>query len=335
MIDKIQDSYLGSIIGGAVGDALGYAVEFISRRQIVAKYGPCGITSYNLTDGVALISDDTQMTLFTADGLLRSGGKNIVKSIHASYLDWLKTQYSYTPKKKHGLASVQQLYSPRAPGNTCLSALDSGFCGSIANPINRSKGCGGIMRAAPVALYAYKNGISIDKADILAAESAAITHGHELGFIPAAMLSHIIYEILDGKNIEDAVSSAIDSISVLFPESSYLDMLSTLIARAVSLAKGGVSDIDAIDTLGEGWVAEETLAVAVFSAIRYQNDFEKAITVSVNHNGDSDSTGSVCGNILGAYLGLSQIPQKYLENLELSSLITDVANSLYKNEICY
>ena len=67
---KKLDLVRGSLIGGAAGDALGYAVEFSSYRSIISKYGDQGITEYELSNGVAEISDDTQMTLFTANGLL-------------------------------------------------------------------------------------------------------------------------------------------------------------------------------------------------------------------------------------------------------------------------
>lgn len=92
-----------------------------------------------------------------------------------------------------------------------------------------------------------------------------------------------------------------------------------------------MDDLDAIREIGQGWVAEETLAIAVYCALKYSNDFEKAIIASVNHSGDSDSTGSVTGNILGAYLGLSAIPQKYLDKLELKDVITEIADDLYND----
>ena len=93
-----------------------------------------------------------------------------------------------------------------------------------------------------------------------------------------------------------------------------------------------VSDLDAIHQLGEGWVGEETLAIAIYCALRHENDFDKALTASVNHRGDSDSTGSVTGNILGAYLGLQTIPEKYLKNLELRKTIMMVAERLVDKE---
>ena len=96
----------------------------------------------------------------------------------------------------------------------------------------------------------------------------------------------------------------------------------------MTLSESETNDLEAIYQLGEGWVAEETLAIAVYCALKYKDDFEKAIIASVNHDGDSDSTGAVCGNILGAYLGYDAIPQKYKDNLELNDLILQLSDDL-------
>ena len=126
------DKFKGSMIGGAVGDALGYAVEFLREGQIFRKYGESGITGYELTGGIAQISDDTQMTLFTANGLLLGMTRGMTRGVGGPdpfyiglcYRDWLKTQESkYPPKEGPSyawLGNIPVLYSPRAPGNTCL-----------------------------------------------------------------------------------------------------------------------------------------------------------------------------------------------------------------------
>lgn len=98
---------------------------------------------------------------------------------------------------------------------------------------------------------------------------------------------------------------------------------------SVNLSEKNIHDLDAIHQLGEGWVAEETLAIAVYYALKYENNFEKVIISSVNHNGDSDSTGAVAGNIIGAYLGIESIPEKFIENLEIKDVISEIAEDLY------
>ena len=75
-------------------------------------------------------------------------------------------------------------------------------------------------------------------------------------------------------------------------------------------------------------MAEETLAIAVYCALKHENDFDRALIAAVNHDGDSDSTGAVTGNLLGPRLGLTGIPSKYLEHLELRSVLLELADDL-------
>lgn len=333
--------FKGCLLGGAVGDALGYAVEFVPASAIFEKYGGDGITEYELHDGVAEISDDTQMTLFTATGLLRGTTRGMTRGIMGdyagyiveSYRDWYRTQTETypLPQDYHSswLVNVPEMFHRRAPGGTCLSALMAGGKGSMQNPPNDSKGCGGIMRVAPIGLYFCDRGQAPEKIDTIGAKAAALTHGHELGYIPAAMFAHIIFRISErGDAILEAVNDAVSAMPALFPEAKHMDELLTLIQRAVSLAEQDMDDLDAIRQLGQGWVAEETLAIAVYCALKYADDFERGIVAAVNHDGDSDSTGAVAGNILGAALGMDAIPQKYLDHLERRDVILEIAEDL-------
>ena len=350
-LDKIR----GSLVGGAVGDALGYAIEFQQENQIFSKYGPDGITKYELDykTGKALISDDTQMTLFTANGLLIGDTRGDLRGIRAlprqyvirSYYDWLKTQnISYTECKKtrdkeeyftSWLLDVPEMFSPRAPGNTCLSALHRRQNGEgweesyIRKPINDSKGCGGIMRVAPLALR-YKNA-KIEKLDMEGAELAAITHGHSLGYMPAAVLTHIINRIVfteEKLDLKDIVIEAKNTIADLFSDDKHLKELTDIIDLAVGLSENNDSDLENIHRIGEGWVAEETLGIAIYCSLRHKNDFSAGVIAAVNHNGDSDSTGAVTGNILGALLGYETIEEKWKTNLELIGVIIEMADDI-------
>ena len=338
------NKFKGCLIGGAVGDALGYAVEFLPAASIFKKYGADGITEYELRNGVAEISDDTQMTLFTATGLLLGTTRGMTRGIMGdytgyiarNYLDWYRTQTeSYPlPEGYHysWLVNLPQMFSRRAPGNTCLSALSQGGNGRIERPINQSKGCGGIMRVAPIGLYFCDKSFDPSEVDMIAAKSAALTHGHELGYIPAAMLAHIILRIAErDDNISEAVSDAMRVIPTIFPNAKHMGELIALVQKAVDLSKQNIPDLDAIRQLGEGWVAEETLVIAVYCALKYADDFEKGVIAAVNHDGDSDSTGAVAGNILGASLGYDAIPQKFIENLELKDTVSELAEDLFND----
>ena len=340
---KDKDKFLGCLIGGAAGDALGYAVEFLPEQAIFSRYGKDGITEYRLQGGLGRISDDTQMTLFTANGLLAGKTRGCMRGIMASYPDyiaqayqeWYKTQICNFPAKTDfklcWLLNVPGLYARRAPGNTCMSAIEAGCRGSIETPLNNSKGCGGVMRVAPVGLYLGSSQMAGLAVDLVAADAAALTHGHEMGYIPAAMLAHIVRLVSHSQDIslEEAVWDSTDAIQRLFPRAVHLPEFLKKIQLAVDLAKQGGNDLEAIHALGPGWCGDEALAVAVYCALKYQDDFNKALVAAVNHGGDSDSTGAITGNILGAYLGLSRIPEKYTRNLELLDVLTEIAEDLY------
>ncbi len=342
--EKTLDKYRGCLIGGAVGDALGYAVEFDSAEQIFAKYGSNGITEYELDNGVAVISDDTQMTLFTVSGILigvtRGKMRGIMGPIHTyvdyTYKDWYHTQterFPITNKRTDSwLVNIPDLFIRRAPGITCLNGIQCETMGTIKQPLNDSKGCGGIMRVAPIGLHRFSRSCDIEHIDMTGARVAALTHGHELGYIPAAALVHIIQRIsrVDEVTILEAVKDMLIVIGKLFEDAKHINYFTTLINQAIELAESDIEDLEAIKKLGEGWVAEETLAIAIYCSLKYKDDFEKAIIASVNHSGDSDSTGAVTGNILGAYIGYYEIPKKFKENLELHDIILDAADDLYK-----
>ena len=332
------DKFRGCMVGGAAGDALGYAIEFIHETQIFRRFGKDGITQYSLRGGVAQFSDDTQMTLFTANGLMNCRENNMqsyTDCIRDSYRDWYLTQagtYPINANKHCWLLNVPGLFSRRAPGLTCISAIENGAHGTIENPINTSKGCGGVMRVAPIGLYFSGTQTAIEQSDMLAASAAAITHGHELGYIPAAALVHIIREVIESDDItlEQAVLNSTKAMEKLFSGLKHCGRFSELMQLTVELSHCELSTLEAIHQLGEGWVAEEALAISVYCALKYANDFDKAIIASVNHGGDSDSTGSITGNILGAYMGYDAIPDKYKQGLELKELIIELTDDLYE-----
>ncbi len=349
------DQIRGSLVGGAIGDAFGYTVEFCGEGQIFKKFGEKGITDYKLMAGEAMISDDTQMTLFTANGLLVGDTQGIMTgtrnnprhSVKNAYDDWYLTQTSSFKKvKSHEnfrevgaswLLDIRELFARRAPGGTCLSALsmeDRCIEDYVKNPVNKSKGCGGIMRVAPVALR-YRPGKNysgnLAELDMEAAQIAGITHGHSLGYMPAAVLSHIISGILlDGRNksLKEIVEEARDTAVEIFAGDSNLEKLVQIINLAMELSENEEADLDNIHRLGEGWVAEETLGIAIYCSLKYSDNFSAAMIASVNHKGDSDSTGAVTGNIVGALVGYEAIEEKWKTNLEIHDVILEMADDL-------
>lgn len=336
-LSKIQ----GCLVGGAVGDALGYVVEFMHYRDIRQTFGPQGIMDYEPENGKALISDDTQMTLFTANGLLYGETRMMLQGIGSSphnavpdaYKDWLYTQdKSFKPERFISwLVNIPELNQYRAPGRTCLSALKTGKIGTIDSPVNHSCGCGGVMRVAPVGLFygQYYDNLTDENIIRYGAETAAVTHGHPWGFISAGMLSLIIKKaVFTGEKLLKIIGDSLKETKAVFGGNEYWTGFENLMNMAVDLVGSGDDDCTNIIKLGEGWVGHETLAIAVYCALRYEHDFSRAIIAAVNHDGDSDSTGAVCGNILGAYLGLEGIEPRWKKNLELYDTIMEIGTDL-------
>lgn len=356
---RAKDQVLGCMVGGAVGDAMGYAVEFESYGGIVKKYGEKGITRYQQNrHGLAEISDDTQMSLFTAAGILLGMTRGYMRGIMGridfycrfTYIDWLHTQ-EWTSRHKDArvdswLMDVPGLYARRAPGNTCLSALHAIKEGREAR--NNSCGCGGVMRTAPLALLNQLHRYADDNklyCDMCAAEAARITHKHPLGFIPSAILNDILIQILEAPEgvtlrLEDVVEKALQNLpeiesendgnrkyGELWPED--IRKQRRLISKALDLAHGDIEDHYAIESIGGGWTGHEALAIAIYSAVKHCDSFEDAIVSCVNHSGDSDSTGAICGNIMGTLLGCSAIPARFTEHLELLSVIEEMAGDIF------
>lgn len=331
-LKKSKEFFRGCLVGGAIGDALGWPIEFLKLNEITHRYGAHGIQEMQLSSaGKAEITDDTQMTLFTAEGILRAQTRGMDKGIcvppevvYYAYQRWLLTQ-GYQRIDEYAwiydgwLIRIKELHARRAPGNTCLSELMSKKKGTLKEPINNSKGCGGVMRVAPAGLF-YPKKEAFNKA----AEFAALTHGHSSGYLSAGALAYIIAEIIEGQDIEVAAANTLSELGSYDKN----DECSFRLKQALELTKSDLSDIDAISQLGEGWVGEEALGISMYCALKYRDDFKKALIAAVNHNGDSDSTGAITGNILGAYLGLSEIPKHWVENVELRDVLMQIADDL-------
>lgn len=299
------------------------------------------------------------MTLFTATGMLVGETRGAMRGIASSpesyafyaYRDWYICQcgaralkegetlidYART-RRTSWLFDLPEMHERRAPGNTCLQALGTMDYGTMGSPINHSKGCGGIMRIAPVALY-YKGEQShwqMKNLCLIAAGTAALTHGHPLGYMPAAALAHIISRAAFGGcpyegGLYGILKECREMMKELFSEKSQSDWLPdmlNLMELAEALSTNDKPDEENIKSLGGGWVAEETLAIAIYCCLRYPDNFSKAVIAAVNHSGDSDSTGAVTGNIMGALLGYEKIDPAWLKDLEFRNVIEEVAADL-------
>ncbi|WP_433870302.1 ADP-ribosylglycohydrolase family protein [Saccharopolyspora sp. CA-218241] len=323
-----------------MGDALGYAVEFHDIGMIRREHGESGVTGPVLRDGVAEISDDTQMMLFTLEGLIRAHvarriepvDNDPVPEVQHAYQRWFHTQnqpweraagpYGVHLRVPDGwLIGTEGLFRNRAPGSTCMAALarfaQTHQHASPRHRINDSKGCGGVMRAAPVAVW------SNDPAEVFhaAVGTAALTHSHPSGYLSAGVLAVVVHQLIREVPLPESVRLARE---LLLRWPGHEEQLAALDAAVELARRGPVAPEELTEALGQGWVGEEALAIGLYSVLA-TGDLPSALLLSVNHSGDSDSTGIVCGNIAGALYGARAVPAEWSASLELRAVVEAVA----------
>ncbi|GAA1609189.1 ADP-ribosylglycohydrolase family protein [Nocardia ninae] len=340
MVDyaMIFDRVRGSLLGGAVGDALGWPIEFQTLTQIRDRYGADGVTGFlpQHDDGAPQqITDDTQMTLFTAEGLLRSvPGTDPMPALRRAYLRWLQTQQAEGPAADSDgwLMSQPFLHAVRAPGNACMSGLRRQALSYLApepfganGPVNsHSKGCGTVMRSAPFGLA----GMGTEHAFTTAARAAQLTHGHPTGYLAAGAFAALVDRVVSGIKLPIAVRETIAQLTDIPESAETIDALT----RAVTSAEDAPA-AEQVEQIGGGWIAEECLAIAVYCAMQAARtgDVRAALLLSVNHSGDSDSTGAVAGNLIGAMHGVSALPMDWVSTVEGRDVLIQVADDLVMN----
>ena len=316
--DQLSDRIHACLLGGAIGDALGADIEFVSLAEIRRRF-PQGFDDLPWHDGVrGAITDDTQMTLFTAEGLIRAAvrqeGRGICHPpsvIHHALLRWLVTQ-GEAPRAEvdHiGLVREPRLRARRAPGNTCLAALRS--ASSFGEPArNDSKGCGTIMRVAPLAFVAR------ERIRDMAMETSGLTHGHRTGQEAAAAWALMLADLAAGTAIEAA---ALRQTGAFGAETD------RAIRHALEAPRDGAAET--VEALGGGWIAEEALSIALYACL-CARDLAHGLTIAVTHSGDGDSTGAIAGNALGLMFPDETRDHPWAQQVECADLIATVSRDL-------
>ncbi len=304
MTIDITDRIWGGFLGGAIGDALGEPVEFLSREERLQRWGPAGVQGFVHPDGMGRFTDDTQMTLFTAEALILHArtGEPLLIALHKAYLRWLATQKfpSRIPPDSYlhegFLLDEPVLHQRMGPGRTCLRALMEAT--DLGMPVvNDSKGCGGLMRVAPIGFWAAMHSTDWDirRTFTVASHAAQLTHGHPCGYLSAGFFAVLIRDVILGVPLNDAIAETLLFLEKLGEAGATVRQL---ILQARELAGKDVPWEQVTQRLGAGWVAEEILAIAVYLGLTAP-DFRTGIIQAANHPGDADSVGTIAGQLLG------------------------------------
>ena len=338
----------GSLLGGALGDALGYAVVSDSIADIREGFGAQGLAGFEDLQGPCHFSDDTQLTLYTVDGLVEalewanSGvGADVNACLWLAYLRWLATQGedagpSAPAPQPRWIDGNEVLRQRRHPDKVCISGLASGEMGTAMRPVNpEARGAGTVMRSAPFGLVPH---ITPDAVYKLSADAAALTHGHPAARQSAGIFSLLIHRLVSGEELRDAADGVTAHAATLVDVAPELPQRLEAALRLAEKADVGPEEL--LQVLGGGWTAEEALAVALYAVLatlpaeaadaQPDTHFRRALAVAVNHSGGSDTAGSLAGNILGALYGEACLPAEWLEALEAPEVIRGMADQLVK-----
>ncbi len=297
----------GVVYGLAIGDALGRVTEFISLHRIKSTYGRDGITDL---PEPALFTDDTQMSVAIAEALIRAGEKDletIMMAVKDEFVNWY-----HSPE------------NTRAPGRTCLTGvanMEKGIHWSKSG-VAGSKGCGSAMRAAPIG-YLYQH----DSAKLMQVAHATgiCTHGHPAADAACIGAAYLVKLALDGvppENMIPDLLSFTERISVEWDEA----------VLKVEQCLDRKDEEQALSFLGEGWVGEEAVALALYCFLKYPDSYEKVVIRGANTNGDSDSIACIGGSISGAYLGVEAIPDDWISRIESTQYLGDLAARLARKK---
>ena len=336
-MDKGNNACRGCLLGLAVGDAMGHAVDGKSWQEIQEDYGPGGLLGYDLVNDSAAGSAHTQVAAFVTNGLLlgitRGKPELYLRYINLSLREWARAQYyPRDPEKSYcWVAKISQMRGRKCKDSRMLEALRIDTPGTMEKPTNRASTPGGLPGAVAVGLACSSKGMDRDLAVQLGAQAVALTHGNVETYLCGGVIAETIASILDDpkKPLQSQFVSAIDKmVNRLGGQYSQAEETGNFLRRVIHAAQQPVEDPrEVMEKLGCE-TAAQCLAGAMYAALVWQEDFDSAMILSVNHSGCSAVVASITGAILGARMGAEALPEFYLECLEPAPILEELAADL-------
>lgn len=300
------DRFRGSLLGLAVGDALGMPLEGVRASTIRSQLGK--VTDFMdapwrfLTAGQW--TDDTQMMLCHAQSIVERKGFNIEDTAH-KFVRWFESN----DWRGIGGATYDSIQRLRAG----VHPLESGKKGEMA------AGNGVAMRIAPLGLMDCGD---LDRLREDCHSAAVITHDNPEAVAGGRAVAYTV--ALGARGDLDTSSLVADTLRFIGP----CKVAENLQSAAAFLEKG-MDTPEALARLGTGGYVVETVASAFFCFLKTPNDFEETVSSAVEGGLDADTTGAVAGAISGAYAGLEAIPARWRDGVEASEEILSLASGIY------
>ncbi|GHB37254.1 ADP-ribosylglycohydrolase [Streptomyces viridiviolaceus] len=320
----------GTLLGVAVGDALGAPVDGLGSEELLEAFGAEGLADLASAYGRrGAVTHLTQLTLFSVDGLIRAqvrrdtGAWHPPTDLHRAYLRWAATQRDWGPderRKDDGwLAREEWLYARRDATRALLLGLGDETMGTPEAPKNPGeRGPEAVGRSAPFGLLV---GWEPQLVAQLAVECAAQTHGHPTACLAAGAYAVIVHGLARGESVDGAVQRA---LALLAARPGHQPVSDALQHALGAVRQGLPTPARVTELVGEG-TAEGVTAAAVYCAL-VGEDVRHGLRLAVNHGGPSAATGALTGGLLGALHGETALPPAWLAELEGRPTILELAD---------
>lgn len=325
------DKFSGTLFGVAIGDTLGHPFEGVLRDKIHSLFTDFGEFIKTHKKLFNTYTDDTQLTLHTAEALIQGSGFNLDYLIR-EYIKWLDDP-------------------PIGPGYGCLSSIQKlKYRIPWQEAASNSGGNGTAMRISPIALF-YCQDIKVLKT--VAMKSSIITHSHPAASAGALAIARAISYLVEqtpengfpiDKFFEVIISSISNSQDIVWEE--FIDILrkveeslgTSIESGLIKFSQIGVKSPYFIEEyLGKAFVhpySLSTVACAIFIFLKKLESFEDCIFELATAGGDSDTVGAIGGSLAGAYFGLENIPfelRKLVKNYRNIAKISESLFTKFKN----
>ncbi len=330
-------AYRGCLLGLAVGDAMGYTVNYKSLEEICADYGPNGLLGYDLVNGCAEITAYTHIAAYVCNALLVGITKGrtdaAMEYVRMGLREWARSQMFHRDPEKTQcwVAQLPNMRKGHCRDLRMVDNLRQDIFGSLQQRTKPNVSPSTLTAAVAVGMFYDSRWLTPRGVGTMGAETIALTHGSEEAFLSGAMIAYMIAGILQDSKMPlreqflFAASAVDEQFDNNYPTASEL---ADTVRRAVQLSKSDMPHQAAMESL-KCRTAPECIAGAVYACLASGGDFDSTMIIAVNHSGESAAVGALAGALLGAKLGEEALPEFYLESLEqrfpLGALAEDMA----------
>ena len=340
---KSLEAYKGCLLGMAVGDAMGSAVDEWTLEEIRKVFGPEGLSGYACLNGYATITAHTQLAAYTANGLLLGMTRGQMRGkmapyvcyVHIGLYEWARSQtFRRDPDKPFfcWVGEDESMHARRARDNMLVDTLMTDWIGTMEEPKNKRESATVLTTAIPIGLFYDRSRISREEIMRLGAETAAMSHGNSTAFLSAAALSGIISRLAgDGAaDLKEAVLETMQDLQSGFG-TDYPQAVAEVVTKlrmAVALSESPkVRDLDAMEEM-DCDSAVTVLEGAVYACLLHKDSFEQAMAAAVNHSGRSGIVAAVTGALFGCISGTKPMMEYFLKGLEPMPVLEMLAEDL-------